>query len=114
MDNIQHGKPSGYTRHGCRDNCPSPVTCRQAQSAYKRELRHRKLGWGDVDEVAVQRAVSGDRTVPLNPAEMLAAFQELDRRGHTAGRIAELLGVSARSIHRWRGGYGARSWRAAA
>ena len=58
----------------------------------------------EIDEVAVDRAVSGDRAVTLNPAELQAAFQQLNARGLPARRIAETLGVSPRTIIRWRRG----------
>ncbi len=35
----------------------------------------------DVDEVAVERACQGDRTVHLNSAELAAAFRHLESRG---------------------------------
>lgn len=58
----------------------------------------------DVDEVAVERAVLGDRTVHLTRAELFLAFTRLDAAGHSANSIGELLGVSERSVTRWRKG----------
>lgn len=57
-----------------------------------------------VDEVAVERACRGDRTVPLNRAEMLAAWRWLEAHGRSSRDIAATLGVSARAVVRWRCG----------
>jgi hypothetical protein len=114
MGTIQHGTPSGYTRHGCRDNCPAPITCRAAYTTYKRDLRWRRNGWDSFDEVAVERACDGDRSVQLSPDEMAAALTILEARGLSARVIAGRLGISQRTVVRWRNGYGVRSRRAAA
>ncbi len=58
----------------------------------------------DIDEVAVERACQGDRTVPLNGAELAAAFHYLTARGCSASQIAGRLGVSDRTVKRWRTG----------
>jgi hypothetical protein len=58
----------------------------------------------DVDEIAVERACNGDRTVTLNRAETAEAFRTLNRRGRSAQEIANLLGVSARTVQGWRDG----------
>ncbi len=58
----------------------------------------------DVDEVAVERACQGDRTVRLNAAELAAAFRYLTARGCSASQIAGRLGVSDRTVKRWRNG----------
>lgn len=56
----------------------------------------------DVDQVAVERAMSGQR-VQLTPAERRAAVAQLTRRGISARRIAELLHTTSRTIVRMRG-----------
>jgi DNA-directed RNA polymerase specialized sigma24 family protein len=58
----------------------------------------------DIDEVAVERACKGDRTVTLNRPETAQAFHHLDRSGLTANQIADRLGVTKRTVERWRGG----------
>ena len=58
----------------------------------------------DVDEVAVERACMGDRTVSLNRAEAAEAFRLLDQRGLSANQIADVLGTTARTVQRWRDG----------
>jgi DNA-binding NarL/FixJ family response regulator len=55
-----------------------------------------------VDEIAIDRAVSGDTSIRLIPAERAAAVARLDRRGWSAARIAEHLGCTQRTVTRWR------------
>jgi DNA-directed RNA polymerase specialized sigma24 family protein len=95
---FPHGRPTGYD-YGCRLPC-----CREAKYAYELDLRERKKDWNDVDEVAVERACKGDLTIRLTPAEMQAAFTELNSRGLSAMEIARRLGVTQRTIVRWRTG----------
>jgi transposase len=57
-----------------------------------------------VDEVAVERACAGDRSITLNRAEAAEAFRLLDARGLSAREIAEVLGVSTRTTQGWRDG----------
>jgi hypothetical protein len=63
-----------------------------------------------IDEIAVQRAVEGDRGVRLTAGEMAEAFgrlqQERDGQGNflSDAEIAEVLGVDRRSIQRWKNG----------
>ncbi len=54
-----------------------------------------------VDPVAVERACWGDR-VYLRPKERTAAAQRLTARGLSAQQIADMLGVSSRTIRRCR------------
>lgn len=58
----------------------------------------------DVDEVAVDRACRGDRTVALTRDEMAAALHRLDAAGLSAQEIGARLGISDRSVYRWRAG----------
>lgn len=58
----------------------------------------------DIDEIAVERACKGDRSVPLTHAELAAAFHALNERGYSARVIAERLGVTDRTVQRWRSG----------
>jgi len=52
----------------------------------------------DVDDVAVERACDGDRTIRLEAAELTAAVDLCERRGLSAGQTGTLLGVSARTV----------------
>lgn len=58
----------------------------------------------DVDEIAVERACKGDRSITLNRAEAAEAFRRLDGRGLSANQIADLLGTTQRTVQRWRDG----------
>ena len=57
-----------------------------------------------VDEIAVQRALDGDRTVRLNASELRAAITSLHARGASDRQIARTLGRADRVIHRIRNG----------
>lgn len=54
-----------------------------------------------IDEVAVQRAISGQRT-QLNRAEAREASRLLDAQGLSSAAISDRLGISARSVVRHR------------
>lgn len=56
----------------------------------------------DVDWVAVERAVAGDRTISLTPAECADAVRRLNRRGWSDNQIAAQLGLSDRTVLRYR------------
>lgn len=56
---------------------------------------------GDVDSEAVDRILAGQRA-PLTRPEQLRATQLMTERGDTAEDIADLLGVTTRTITRWR------------
>lgn len=58
----------------------------------------------DVDDVAVTRRLNGDTSVRLNRAETVEAWQRLERDGVSAREAARRLGVTARSVQRWRTG----------
>lgn len=60
-----------------------------------------------IDEVAVQRAVNGDRTLTLNHLERRLAVDQLTNRGLSAAEIADVLGITRRSVTRWRSRIGA-------
>ena len=53
-----------------------------------------------IDEVAVIRAMTGDRTVTLNSAELHEAVTRLTDQGRAARAIAALLGVTPRTVTR--------------
>lgn len=97
---------------GCR--CP---TCRAANAAYQRGReavrpprphqprppRPSRIP-PEPDEVAVERAANGDRRVPLTRQEMAAAEALLNAHGYSAAAIADRLGVTERTVVRWRTG----------
>jgi ParB family chromosome partitioning protein len=56
----------------------------------------------EVDEVAVQRGVSGDKSVRLNVAEKREAVRVLHARGLSDGDIAQTIGHTPRQVHRIR------------
>lgn len=53
-----------------------------------------------IDEVAIERALAGDRTVPLTPAERAEAVRIGTADRLSARDLAELLGASSRTIVR--------------
>lgn len=55
-----------------------------------------------VDHAAVQRAINGDHTTPLNRAEARTAWAHIDDGRQSAAEIARRLRVSERSVRRWR------------
>ena len=70
-----------------------------------RRVRHRPgVRHSDdfVDEVAVERAVKGDRSLQLSRPEMAQAVALLTDAGMTARQIADVLGVTWRTVVRWR------------
>jgi ATP/maltotriose-dependent transcriptional regulator MalT len=60
-----------------------------------------------VDEIAVEKAMAGDR-VPLTVRERAIVVRRLTAAGLSARRIGERLGVTARSVQRYRSGETAR------
>lgn len=54
----------------------------------------------DVDEVAIRRAMSGDR-VPLNPAEKAEVASRLEARGLSRGEAGAMANRSGRTLVRW-------------
>jgi hypothetical protein len=55
----------------------------------------------DVDEVAVDRVLTGQRT-RLSPAEMRYVVAVMSNRDMSAAHIADALGVCERTVVRWR------------
>jgi DNA-binding NarL/FixJ family response regulator len=54
----------------------------------------------EVDRVAVDRAVSGDRPAKLRRGERLEAVRRLHAKGRSYNQIADVLGTSQRAVHR--------------
>lgn len=61
-----------------------------------------EIGEELMDEIAIERAISGE-PVTLTAAERREAVARLTARGRSAQRIAELLHMSHRAVARWRG-----------
>lgn len=99
-----HGGYRAYRYHGCR--CPEAVEYMRARWRRKRPagIRSGKPRNPDVDTVAVDRAIGGDRSVLLTVQELNLAVAELTRRGQSARAIAVRLGVSDRTVTRHRRG----------
>jgi DNA-binding NarL/FixJ family response regulator len=57
-------------------------------------------GEDDLDEVAITRAVQGDRTAPLTPAEREDAVALLRDQGLLHREIAVQLGITPRTVER--------------
>jgi transposase-like protein len=57
-----------------------------------------------IDHVAVERACEGDTRVNLTDAETAESFRRLEARGMGVASIAEVLGVTHRTVSRWRAG----------
>lgn len=103
---MNHGTCHTYDAHRCR--CGD---CSRAKWEAKRNRyipsRHRLSGGKrrtplDVDDIAVERAIMGDRNVPLNGTEMRLVFAWMDAHRYTARAIAIRLGVTERTVQRWR------------
>jgi ribosome-binding protein aMBF1 (putative translation factor) len=56
-----------------------------------------------VDEIAIERAVSGERAEGpwITRTEAIQAFQIMDRRGFEYSEIAERIGCDPRTVERW-------------
>lgn len=63
---------------------------------------------GDIDEIAVERAVRGEPTA-LTPTEQREAFRIAAGKGLTDQQIAQRLSVSVRTVLRWRQSEGIES-----
>ncbi len=57
-----------------------------------------------IDEMAVELAMEGDTDVPLTAKEMKAAWRRLEARNLDASEIADLLGITPRTVFCWRQG----------
>lgn len=88
-------------RHdGCTRECPP----RQRQCGACRARRHRERpAWKSADLDDVQLIVSAPRSVEgLTRLERFLIARGLTERDVTAAQIAEVCGVSKRTVYRWR------------
>lgn len=103
---MKHGVRHTYEDNGCR--CPECTAAKIERNRRRYVPSKHRLngGWPrtgeDVDEIAVERACLGDETIRLNRSEMLAAFAWMDAHRYTARTIAERLGITMRTVQRWR------------
>ena len=63
---------------------------------------------GNIDEIAVERAMRGDPTA-LTATEQREAFRRLASKGVPDERIANLIGVAGKTVLRWRQAEGIES-----
>lgn len=107
---CDHGTPRRYRRRVCHTPCRC-VTCKAANAATQRRYRTRYPRYAplrshsDVDEVKVQRIVSGAHRyhwTETTIGERQEAVRILHRRRHSDGQIAALTGITARTVLRIR------------
>jgi len=93
-----------------------PIIVKQAGARYRLVAGERRwraakmLGWTEIDarvlpeEVPELLAQVAENTMRenLQPRELLAAIDRMTQEGHSATRIAEALGVAARTVKRYR------------
>lgn len=103
----RHGTRWAYRRLRC--TCPGSEAERRAhyrQASARRyipgRVSNRRGAYAGLDPVAVDRAVGGDRDVPLSRPERRAAIDRLDASGLSAAEIARRLGVTTRTVTRRR------------
>jgi DNA-binding NarL/FixJ family response regulator len=91
-----------------RAGVPTCDACRAAVRDYRKAREPYRRARGEFDPVAVERAVSagaGER-VPLSMAERAEAVRRCNARGMTDRRIAVHLGLSERTVVRYRQRHG--------
>lgn len=100
---VRHNTTYAYDRFGCR--CPEAVERRRhawrVRYRPKGTFRYPRIN-GGVDPMAVERACGGDRDIRLTVAEMRAVIAQLSRQGRSAAQIAIRLGISPRTVQRYR------------
>lgn len=100
----RHGDPLGgrHFTEGCRvDDCENPHDAKGLCALhYERMVRHGDPEWtpGEVDDIAVERAVRADRPEHLTVAEREEVVRRLNRLGFTDGRIAEHLDIGTSGV----------------
>lgn len=93
----------------CRhDGCtrPAPKNARQCDSCRQRRYRERRpweSAWSLADETDVELIVESPRPVDgLTRLERFLVARGLTERDIPAEEIARVVGVSKRTVHRWR------------
>lgn len=100
-----HGDPLGglHFRTGCSvKGCPDKHAAkRYCAKHYQRFMKYgdpQYLASRDVDDVAVLRAVQGDRPARMTPAEREAAVRRLHAQRMTDRLIGEQIGLGASGV----------------
>jgi DNA-binding CsgD family transcriptional regulator len=104
-----HGRdgtlPDGHVRSHAHGLC---VHCyrRREYAARRHQRRNRPILWParcpDVDEIAVQRAAYHGDPIRLTVAERVEAVDYLTRHHYSAQQIADRLGMTERTVQRYR------------
>ncbi|MGW4467496.1 helix-turn-helix domain-containing protein [Micromonospora sp. NPDC004704] len=96
----------GISRCDCLDAVEVRRERQRRQSARRPRVRgraaNRRGGWRGLDEIAVERAVGGDRSLVLTAEERRAAIDALDALGLNATEVAIRLGITTRTVTRQR------------
>lgn len=100
-----HGSRYAFADHRC--DCPSARRRRRRSCERRRSYvpgRQVNLAGSRTwfDEIAVERAVGGDRSLILSVPERSAAIDQLDKLGKSATEIAIRLGCTQRTVQRRR------------
>lgn len=103
----RHCSRHAYRYWGCR--CPEAQTAHNERTTRTAQPRgHRRHTTKDrdphVDQVAVDRAMTGDTTVALTIRELGEAITRLTQAGRSARDIAIRLGITQRTVVRHRTG----------
>lgn len=105
----RHGSPVGgrHVRTGCRvEECTEPHDSHGLCAVHReRWRRHGDPEWVplvEVDEIAVERAIRGDRPDHLTTGEREEVVKRLHRLNFSDGRIAEHLDVGATAVQQIR------------
>jgi DNA-binding NarL/FixJ family response regulator len=95
-------RPDLGARWSARCACESCARLRA--EVYARRSAQWAARWtGALDEIAVERALGGDRPAVLAAADRLEVVRIATAHGESAAQIARRLRVSARTVVRYRG-----------
>ncbi|MGW7288976.1 helix-turn-helix domain-containing protein [Streptomyces sp. NPDC054847] len=100
---------------GCtRPPAPQRHICHGCRKRRQEERNPRPRTWFDADETDVQLIVEQPRRVEgLHRIERVLIARGLSAKQMSAERIAEVVGVSPRTVYRWRAAIPARARRTA-
>lgn len=92
---IKSGRPGVHCHRCARRHQDVDASMARVHAAYRAQQ-------AEVDEIAVQRIVRGDRPTVTTRAEREAAVVILTRRGWSASQIAMHAGITVRTVSRLR------------